>query len=300
MSTAGQLTTLAMLLAAALPAAAGNVAVDVDDGHVLRLTGDAEANSVEVSPGPEEGSVRVVGLDGTTVGGQPERVVTGAHGLRADLGSGDDRIEIRRLTWDRDVRIRGEDGDDTAILVGVVVRGRTAWIGGAGNDRLDVDGGCVLRRAVKVRGQAGRDVVTIKDARLLGPVSVRTHRGDDDVIFRRSAFAKEARTNVVTGGGEDVVTFDTCTIGCAVVVGTGRHEDFVRVVDSHANASFRVGMGEAGDRLNLDDTTFNKDVRLDGDSGRDTLDTDGDVRFRGAERQPDRYAVRIYSFERRR
>jgi hypothetical protein len=289
-----------VLAAASVAAAAGDVALEVDENRTLRLTGDAFANSVEVAPGPTKGTVRVTGLDGTTIGGEPERVLPQPRGLRADLGDGDDRIEVRQLTWKRDLRIKGEGGGDSTVLRGVVVQGRTSWIGGRGEDRLDVDGSCVFRRAVKLEGREARDVITVKGSRILGQVRVRGNKGDDDVIFRRMAFAENARVDIDTGNGADLVTFDTCTTKRLVIIDTGRHEDFVRVTDSHANATFRIAAGRADDRVNLDDTTFNKDVRLDGDSGKDTLDMDGRVRFRGVDKHPHKYELKLYSFERRR
>jgi hypothetical protein len=289
-----------VLATSSVAAAAGNVQVDVDSHRTVRLTGDELANSVQAVPGPTQRSMRIIGLGGTTIDGAPERLVPVARGLRADLGEGDDRIEVRDLTLRRDLRIKGEDGHDAAFVHGVVVRGRTSWIGGQGDDRLEIDGSCVFRRSMKLRGQRGRDVILIKGSRALGPLSIRGNSGDDDVVLRRMAVTENARTHIETGDGRDVVTFDTCTLNRIVIVGTGRSEDFVRVVDSHANADFRVGAGRADDRINLDDTTFNGDVRIDGDSGTDTLDLDGKVRFRGAEKRPEKYEVKLYSLERRR
>lgn len=292
------LTTLLAL--ASIATAAGDVSVEVDSHRTVRLTGDVQANSVEVVPGEVADSWNITGLDGTTIDGQPQRVVLNAKGLRADLGAGDDRIEVRRITCDRDLRVKGEDGDDVTIWRSLVVRRRTAWTGGDGADRLDIDGSCVFRRSLNVRGKQGRDVVTIKDSRALGPTRIRGNRGADDVILRRMSFTSNARLRIVTGSGEDVVTLDTCKLDRHVYLGTGRSDDYVTIVDSHANSDFHAGLGRSDDRLNVDDSSFDKDVKLDGDSGRDTLDFDGDVRFRGAEKRPDKYEIRLRDFEHRR
>ena len=289
-----------LLVLASVASAAGDVTIEVDSHRVVRLTGDEEANSVEVVPGDVEGSWIIIGLDGTTIDGEPQRVVLNAGGLRADMGAGDDRLEVRRITCDRDLRVKGEDGDDVTIWRSLVVRRRTAWTGGDGADRLDIDGSCVFRRSLNLRGKEGRDVVTIKDSRVLGPTRIRGNRGVDDVILRRMAFTDNARLRIITGAGEDLVTLDTCRLDRDVYVGTGRSDDYVTVVDSHANGRFDAGLGRADDRINLDDSSFGKDVKIDGDSGEDTLDFDGDVSFRGAEKRPDKYDVRLRDFEHRR
>ena len=98
---------------------AGDVVVNVVNG-VLTLEGDELGNQIVVSSGEDPGSFLIRGLDGTQLvqgDAEPvaELVVAGVrHGLRANLGEGNDVLRVENAT------IRG----NVAINM---VRGMTAW-----------------------------------------------------------------------------------------------------------------------------------------------------------------------------
>jgi len=289
---------VAVVLQASAALAAGDVLLEVDHKRVVRLEGDALANHVEIVPGEGQNVWLVVGTDGTTINGQPQVPVVRAAGIRAVLGDGDDRLEVRGLKLDRHLRMDLGDGDDTAVVRNVVVNGQTTWFGRRGDDELTIENGSVFRRSVKFIGDRGRDRITARDSRMLGSVRIRGNRGGDEITLRRMAFEKRGHLWIQTGGGADRVILDTCKLDEDVYITTGKDDDYLLLDDCHANGDLRCFMGRNDDRVNIDDTSFDKDVRIDGESGSDHLDLDGDVKFRGEEKHPDRYEAKLRDFER--
>ena len=96
---------------------AGNVRVAVSDGAVF-LRGDAENNQVEILGEFTPAEIVVRGVDGTTINGRDEIVISGLdaqlpNGIRAHLGQGDDFIRIEQVKVGGSNRVFGGTGDDS-------------------------------------------------------------------------------------------------------------------------------------------------------------------------------------------
>ena len=101
--------------------ALGDVTVTVSNGGKLKLIGDEAGNAVEIVAGVGAETVVVTGLDGTTINGSAEVMLGGVKRLAADLGKGDDMLEVRDVDFADKVNIKLKAGDDRLILHGILL-----------------------------------------------------------------------------------------------------------------------------------------------------------------------------------
>lgn len=135
---------------------AGDVSVALFNG-ALYLTGDAAANRVHVEQ-DTVGDIYVVGLDGTSVNGQPA-VYAGrgpVSGFFADFGEGEDYLELVGLVAGS-VHVHGGNGGDGLYLFNVRSDGDIVVSGDAGNDTLYTTG-TLARNGFVIDGGSSFDV----------------------------------------------------------------------------------------------------------------------------------------------
>jgi hypothetical protein len=273
---------------------AGDVVVNVVNG-VLTLEGDELGNQVVVSSGEDPGSFVIRGLDGTQlVEGDAEPVTelvveSVRHGLRANLGEGDDVLRVENATIRGNVAINTGAGDDrvvmgippattdeTLVAVEEAVDDANVKLGqnliintGEGNDTVAIDD-TVARGALHVSAGAGDDIV-----RLGRPDETPAEDGDDaeperpDVSFGRGV-------HVGLGEGDDsLVANDLRAGGLGLHVNGGAGADTIRIVGVHSPVIDIIGgRGDDADEVSIQDSaTRLLFVALGG--GDDTLSLGG-------------------------
>lgn len=115
------------------PEPTGDVRVAMDGG-TLRVTGDATANHVRIQK--SERGLTISGRDGSLINGKPQLDVsiTGSVSLEADLGDGNDDLEIIGVTLGTARLNLGEGNDSVSILLSSI--GSLHVNGGDGADTL--------------------------------------------------------------------------------------------------------------------------------------------------------------------
>src|SRR5262245_8621402 len=140
---------------------AGNVTALVSGGALL-LTGDSAANQVRVVQNVF-GNVFVSGLTGTTVNGRASVFVGRGipAALIADLGDGDDRIEVSGLV-SGGIAIDGGLGNDVITLSNRRAAGNVEVFGGEGADTVSLSR--VLAGSIVIVGGLGDDASTLSNS----------------------------------------------------------------------------------------------------------------------------------------
>jgi len=172
----------------------GNVQAQLLRGKLV-VTGDAGDNGVRIEPGAGRDSLRVTGLDGTTINGQSEsREFVGArNGIDANLGDGDDKLFIgqgaARLVQRGTVRLNTSLGNDLVRIENATLSGPLLVDMGADDDTVElVDS--LLAGAVLLDASGGDDSITLKDSEFRRGVRVTAGSGVDSLTIRRSQFAR--------------------------------------------------------------------------------------------------------------
>jgi len=219
---------------------AGTVSVDLI-GQTLRIRGDAQDNSVVVTPAAETVAGIVQGTDRTSVEiterahrrfessgfrnlqiwmhGGDDSVTIEAEGmllsgsLVAALGSGDDTITVVGSEQAPGIirghmTVKGGSGDDSVFTSHVETGGKLTVSGASGNDLVLTSDVQVGRRTV-IRGNSGDDCLLTTDSQPDGPVRVSGGSGDDTIQVSTSQFHQSVR--VAGRSGDDVFTADSET-----------------------------------------------------------------------------------------
>jgi hypothetical protein len=246
--------------AARVPAAhaLGDVVVKVTSDGKLKLTGDAEANTVEIVPGIDPGSVEVSGLAETTINGSAAPVVLGGvERLSVDLAKGDDALTVRDVEFTSKAAIKLGSGTNTVLLEGIHVDKKAKVEGGSGED------------SVTIRGNARFEV---KLALLLGG-------GPDRIDITRIFCGNDLE--IETEGGADTIDISATTMGsdAALQVKTAGGEDRMVIFDNDFEDNVRIELGDGDDDLEVEDCDFDEAVNLNGGGGHDELDNVGGNSF---------------------
>jgi len=146
-------------------------------------------------------------------------------GIRVDLGSGDDLLEIIGCAVPGDVLVTGGAGDDSLVLQHTTVDGRLVFQGGAGDDSLSVSDSTVvgLLRVLDLRGATSLSLANCT----VGDLRIHT-------------------------AGQTTVSFDTVTVGGNVKLLGGRFDDTITAKGTKFNGSVRVRTGGGADHVTVD------------------------------------------------
>jgi hypothetical protein len=192
---------------------AGNVKVAVSRGN-LTLTGDSLPAGNQIEIAYENNAYVVTGLKGTTVEGQPAKIITEVNkNITVDLKSGANEVEIRG---------DAEGGSPFLVLGGLTVRSGS---GGA--------------------------VIIISDAEVRGNVSITTGSGSDQVLVTglTAPPVRNGRVSINTGYGNDSVGVVDSTIQRNLSISTGNGNDLVGLVRVDTSGSIAVNAGEGAEDL---------------------------------------------------
>jgi hypothetical protein len=254
-------TGIVLLTGSGVPAAHafGDVTVKVSDGGSLKVTGDGEANAVDIVPaGNDAKTVVVSGSDATTVNGGIEPVVLGGvTKMDADLGGGDDSLIVMDFEFKKKVDIDLGKGSDELILDGIRAKKLVEVTGGGGADSIVVQDGVRFDGQFSVDAGKSADRVEIRGATCQQDVDISTAAGEDRVEVRSTDLHSGAKFELNTGDAEDEV----------------------QLVNNDFEDNIDIDLGSDDDDISLENCDFDDTVNVDGGGGRDEVDDQGDNSF---------------------
>ncbi|MEQ9408407.1 MAG: vanadium-dependent haloperoxidase [Fuerstiella sp.] len=226
---------------------AGTVSVDLI-GQTLRIRGDAQDNSVVVTPNAETVEGLVQGTDDTAV-----QFTNRAHR----------RFESKGF---RNVQIQMRGGNDSVTIEadGMALSGSLRAALGSGDDTIAIAGSeqasNVIRRNLVVAAGTGNDSVFTSHIETGGSLVVSGARGNDLVLASEMQIRR--RTVIRGQAGDD----------CVLTTG------------SQIDGAVRVSGGVGNDTVQATTSQFNRSVRISGQRGDDVVATDSETQFRMAPR----------------
>jgi hypothetical protein len=251
---------------------AGDVLVSLINGNLL-IGGDAEANSLVITAGEEEGTLVIQGLDGTKVqfaDADPTAPPTPETGLVVEDVRGHVRISLG-------------DGDDMLAIHDIELPRSLATDMGAGEDKVRIGA------AEDIEGEVSEDAEA--NVKVGGWLSVRTGEDNDSVVVGNASVG--AVLSVLTDGGDDAVTLgaegDVLESGAAnegeaatlrarygVSVALGDGADTATLQEVATRGGVAIGGGNGGDVVNLANVrALALGIRGGGDVGADNVDLSG-------------------------
>ena len=233
---------------------AGDVRVIPSEGSLF-VRGDNEANQIEITSADDaQGSIRITGIDGTTVNGQSEFLVTGEaaqvfQGFRVNMGRGDDVLKID----------------------GVTSGGRTIIYGSAGDDAIGLDD--VTVGTATIQTFTGDDIVSLDNVIATGVLRILTLDGNDSVGI--SGLEGSENALIVTGSGNDRVAMKSSRIDRSFSTLTFDGDDYIGLDDVSVGLNFRVYAGDGADKVSVRDSVFPVSGIAAGQAGQDEVNTLG-------------------------
>lgn len=207
---------------------AGNVRVAVNDGAFF-VRGDTEANQIHIERGLDgQGSVRVTGLEGTTVNGQDEVLiqVEVSKGFRINMGAGDDFVRLEDVNAGGITRVYGGAGNDQVSVYQATLN--DAFIQTfTGDDSVSLDS-VIVNGDLRIVTLHGDDTVGISGLRSFGRNFVATGTGNDSFVMKDSAIYRED-LRVFTFDGDDFVGTDNISVAGESWLATGKGNDGVSI-----------------------------------------------------------------------
>lgn len=286
---------------------AGNVTATINDGN-LTLTGDDEANSVEVSV--VDGDIVVTGLDDTTVNDSTDAFVavagdtTLSGNLTSLLGGGNDTLRITGpLMVDGTTSVSDSSGVTQVGITDATLDGNVNISTGPAADAISITGS-TLNSSLTVNAGAGDNQVSVFDTTIAGGVAVSSWQGSSRFDrFATSRFGERLAEHfprlfdhittrlaswnhcsfgfagLGTSGANDVVVEES-TVG-SLNVKTGRGADDIVVQDSTVNGAVKATTGGGDDFVMFDGATVNGNSKLYLLQGDDTVVTQNTNNFNG-------------------
>ncbi len=235
---------------------AGDVLVNVVNG-VLTLEGDDLGNQVVVSSGEEPNTFVIRGLDGTQIiegDAEPgtEIIVEGVrHGLRANLGGGDDVLRVEDAVFRGNVAINTGAGNDRVVIGALPVEMEALL---AVDDETTDTASVRLGRNLLIHTGEGDDTVVIADTVGRGSLVVETGRGDDTVRLGRADETEptDDETAAVSSVESEADFAADVSFALGVHVGLGAGDDTLHVHNLRAGGLHANG-GAGADTMRIED-----------------------------------------------
>ena len=282
---------------------AGNVLVSLTESG-LQITGDDQSNDVELVAAP--GALSLKGRLGTTINGTDAPFVVSASSTTLDrdlivrLLGGNDVFSVGT-----DVTIRGPvhvslgTGDDQFNLTGSSLVERLRVDTGAGVDSVSLNrlvaeedvivnssdsllmaiSESTLRQSLAVSGGAAADTIVLNTTTVTGGVSLRTGRGDDNILLKGSTLLSSLYVDA--GSGRDVAWIDGTAVSGRTSLWMRQGDDSVRIQGNTVlSRTLVVGALLGADQLEIAATASIGAVRKYGHPGS-TIDTTQKERIEG-------------------
>jgi hypothetical protein len=244
---------------------AGNVIV-FENLH-LYIRGDSADNQIELVA--EGDQLRINGLDGTTINFQDSYTIKGgtvtdsgiafAGGLRANLGRGNDTLEVRDAQFEDFSIVYGGEGDDQIDLIDSHFSDQALVQTYYGDDSITTDGSQFddIFWALTLDGE---DTVTMLNTKLNGGSIVATGDHDDSIHSDGSHYLGDLNL-ILPLDGDDTVQLDNPVVGelqLGVYLGNGDDTILGDMSDATIDGTIQIG-GQAG-------TDYAWDMNMPGDS----------------------------------
>lgn len=170
--------------------------------------------------------------------------------LTANLGSGNNRLDVSDIAVQRNLTVRAAGGHDEISVTNVSV-GRSLTVNaGAGDNMVTVEDSFVQGPIVLVTGR-GRDTIGVFETQSERSLSVRAGDGDNVVTLEEGARSFAGRVNVTTGSGNDEVVLGDISGEAVIAVRTGGGNDIVRNTGFFQARSLNVNLGRGDNRFDL-------------------------------------------------
>jgi hypothetical protein len=234
----------------------GDVTATVADGR-LKLTGDDGFNALQILPAPGDRSFAVVGVDATTVNGQPTFTASSVQKIVVDLGVGDDRVEVTGADVSGNLIVKLGKGNDSLILDGARVQGKLEVEGGKGGDTITLRMGTRVAQFLNLTSGSGNDTLRIADSSVGEDASISLGAGNDTITLEGATFDGPAPVEIGGSDGNDVVQLLGANFENDVTVRLAAGDDDVaiRSCDFDEEAVFKGG--EDDDEILFDENSFN-------------------------------------------
>ena len=252
---------------------AGNVIAKLVHGD-LQLVGDSAANDVKISH--TTAGIIVHGQSGTTInGGSTDFVafaasVTKTGDIVAELGAGDDKLQIDNLTLDGHLTVTGGAGNDKLGMTQSTIHGGVVFVGGAGDDTFYAESSTIDGNLTADMG-AGNDLVALTSTHVKHSLVMVGGKGNDRLALDSSTIDQWLIGHM--GKGNDDVRLANGTLTNHVQLWTAGGDDLVQVNASHTTGSFFADLGRGNDSVSLVGAAqFDHSFVLLGGPGHDNAD----------------------------
>jgi hypothetical protein len=232
----------------------------------LQFTGDADANSVEISNGPNPGEFLVTGLNGTSIDvvGNPSKVIAQPFNtVLVNLAGSSDRFSVKgasaqnRVTIPGGVQINNSGGDDVnhfehAVLAANLNVNKAAG-GGTNLSTLEIVGS-EISAAVNVNNVNG------------------ANQGPSKTLIIQNSHLHNG-FNLTNGNGKDILVVDQSNITGNVNVNHDGGETrtfFGQSLDPVIFGNLNVATGPGNDEFVLNETTVHGNVNIDNNGAGNT------------------------------
>ena len=259
---------------------AGNVEAIVFPDGILRVTGDALANAIDIRE--LEGAnglfktFRVAGRPGTTINGGPGPFVAFVpmDSLIVSLKGGNDIVTLDEASSAVEAivgqfNILTGSGNDRVELHSVRTKGLARIDFGAGNDTLTADN--IAANSLNVLGGAGNNTFTLTDVTVVNKATLQGESGNDKATATRLRVGLDASINL--GAGVNSLTVVNSRFSAAATIDSLSGNDTITIRGSQANSLLADAGGGANTITlrNVDITGITEAIILKGGADNDTI-----------------------------
>ncbi len=155
------------------------------------------------------------------------------------------------------------------VVTGTTVAGLQTRINGVSNGAITFKN---VTKNVTVKLGGGHDVLNVNNVTVYEDAKIKTGKGLDTVTINVSTFNDALK--VKTGKGVDNVTVANSVVAGKMTLSTGASRDIVNL-NNLALGKLKVSLGKGNDALSISSTTVISKTVLNGNSGINTLATNG-------------------------
>lgn len=218
---------------------AGNVTVANIDNLFIR--GDNADNQIEII-GNDDGTISVIGKNGTTINGQSDPLVVPGVDIV-------DNINGVRASYEFGIRANVGRGNDSVLIEGVEFQGNSVIYGGPGNDSV------------------GAYQSNFNDRLLL-----QTFTGDDSVSLDTTDVGQDLY--IITLDGNDTIGIDNAQLEGDVFVVSGNNDDRIALKETSAFQDLLVLSQNENDYVSLENVLVGESTGVFGGDGNDEVSLD--------------------------
>ena len=271
---------------------AGDVTAAYDDvTDTLTITGDANANGVEIVAGPNPGEYLVQGTDvsGVTKVVGDTFIHDPISAVVIDLMAGSDEFSFagadaaNQLEITGSVTITDPSGNNEFEIINTRVTGDVTVTGGTDEDSLQIGGSTIIGDTA-FTGGTGQSTVIIEDGSILDGDLQVTNGGADDGVF---VYGAEIDGNFVVnnGDGNNTVVLglnESPVVGGEIEITQGADNDTVIIHETEVLNTVTIQGGDGNNQVIIEGSNFGISTTgtildIDNGVGRDILSISEDT-----------------------